>query len=208
MVFYAKPFCELYFLSTTFLKIFALTNYNYEVVAKKIYKYFWHRLLRRTLVQLRFHKQNETSFALLIGYCGDVPAKEVFSLTLQRKQISIMARKIISFIGIVIIPVLLILFFWRKHELNAGSRYTITTTIRQFRTLKSGLIIEHFYFVNNKKYVETYNKNEYLNIIYPNGRYLVKFAKSYPSISEVLWEKPVPDSIKEPPPEGWEHLPF
>jgi hypothetical protein len=120
----------------------------------------------------------------------------------------IMSRKVISYIGLLIIPIFLTIFFWRKYELNKSSRYTITTTVRQYRTLKSGLQIEHFYFVNDKKYVETYNKNEYLNIIYPNGRYLVKFATSYPSVSEVLWEKPVPDSIKESPREGWEHLPF
>ena len=117
-------------------------------------------------------------------------------------------RKYIIYIGLLILPALLIYGSWRKMQLKKYPRYTITTTIRQIRTLKNGLQIEHFYYVNGEKYVERYSKDERLNIAYPNGKYIVRFSSNHPSISEVLWNFPVIYSIKDIPVTGWEENPL
>ena len=117
-------------------------------------------------------------------------------------------RKYIVYIGLLILPALLIYGSWRKTQLKKYPRYAITTTIRQIRTLKNGLQIEHIYYVNGIKYVERYSKDERLNITYPNGKYIVRFSSKYPGISEVLWNFPVRDYIKEIPSNGWDENPL
>jgi hypothetical protein len=62
------------------------------------------------------------------------------------------------------------------------------------------------YSVNRKTYTAFAFKDERLNIVYPNGTYIVKFSKSDPSISEIFWKRPVHDLIK-PPQQGWEKIP-
>lgn len=117
-------------------------------------------------------------------------------------------KKYIVYLGLLIVPLGLYYRFWRKSELEKYPKYTITTTVRQIRTLKNGLQIEHFYYVNGEKYVERYGKDERLNIVYPNGKYIVRFSSKHPGVSEVLWNFPVIDSIKEIPVNGWEENPL
>lgn len=116
-------------------------------------------------------------------------------------------KKYFAYLGLLILPALLIYGFWRKEQLKKYQKYTITTTIRQIRTLKNGLQIEHFYFVEGKKYSHYFSKDERVNIIYPGGRYLLRYSKKNPDISEVLWKYPVPDSIKNAPSNGWDNIP-
>ena len=112
------------------------------------------------------------------------------------------------YLGFLLFPILIFNMFWRKDQLKSNPMYTVTVTVKQIRTLKNGLQIDHYYFVNGEKYEERYSKDERLSIIYPGGRYLVKFSTEHPSVSEVLWNKPVPDSVKEVPINGWETPPF
>lgn len=93
-----------------------------------------------------------------------------------------MKKKWFAYLGFLILPILLINSYWRNLQLKKDPRFTITTTIRQIRTLKNGLQIEHFYYVNNKMYKDTYRKDERLNIIYPNGKYLLRFSLSHPDV--------------------------
>ncbi|MEQ1799904.1 MAG: hypothetical protein ABL872_18250 [Lacibacter sp.] len=116
-------------------------------------------------------------------------------------------KKYLVYLGLLIVPAALTYTFWRKSELEKYPGYTITTTLKQYRTLKNGLQIEHFYFVNGEKFIERYGKDERLNIVYPNGRYLIRFSEKHPSVSEVLWKYPIPDSIKECPSSGWKQIP-
>ncbi len=116
-------------------------------------------------------------------------------------------KKYIVYLGLLIVPLLLYVRFWYRTQLERYPRYTVTTTVKQIRTLKNGLKIEHFYYVNGIKYIERYGKDERLNIIYPNGRYLLRFSEKNPDVSEVLWNYPVPDSIKEVPINGWNVIP-
>lgn len=109
--------------------------------------------------------------------------------------------------GLLIVPAALTYRFWRKSELEKFPKYTITTTLKQYHTSKNGLQIEHFYFVNGEKIIERFGKDERLNIIYPNGRYLVRFSEKHPKVSEVLWKYPIPDSIKIAPLKGWQDIP-
>ncbi len=119
-----------------------------------------------------------------------------------------MRRKLVAIAGFSIVPILLIHGCWRQKQLTENPGYTITTTVKQIRTLKNGLQIRHFYFVNGEKFTDDHNKDERLNIIYPNGKYLVKFSTKHPSISKVIWTKPVPDTLKNIPKEGWKIIPF
>ena len=87
---------------------------------------------------------------------------------------------------------------WRDKQLE-NYRYTVTTTIREFSTLKNGKRIEHTYIVNNKIYTTDYIINTRNKIIVPNGRYLLKYSINHPDISRVIWDEPIPDSLLKVP---------
>ena len=42
---------------------------------------------------------------------------------------------------------------------------------------------------------------------YLHKRFLVQYLKEEENMSEIFLQYPVPDSIKEAPPEGWEKMP-
>lgn len=115
---------------------------------------------------------------------------------------------IFTYFGLAILPALLVYHLWRRHQLAKSYSYTITETKKQISTLKNGLKITHVYYVDGITYNTDYSKNESLDIVYPGARYLVRFSNNRPSISEVLWDKPVPDSIRTAPQKGWRKMPF
>ncbi|MCB9236346.1 MAG: hypothetical protein M9954_13775 [Cyclobacteriaceae bacterium] len=92
----------------------------------------------------------------------------------------------------------------RRLALSGEVRYTIGHTIK-FQLTTSGRDVKYSYIVNGKRYedVATYAYNSQV----PGGRYLVKFSKKHPEISELYQNRRIPLRIKKAPPEGWENWP-
>ncbi|MBN2757122.1 MAG: hypothetical protein JXR51_08100 [Bacteroidales bacterium] len=92
-----------------------------------------------------------------------------------------------------------------RKEVSENPRYTIGITYKASRTAKTGLMVDSYYYVNNIKY-ETWGY--YIDgVKYPNGRYYVKFSAKNPDKSIIMFNKPVPQRIKEAPKEGWNKIP-
>ena len=85
----------------------------------------------------------------------------------------------------------------QRHLLKKFPRYTIGTTTKTYWTVSAGKWVEYFYIVNN---VCLNNDERYNDSQVPGGKYYVKFYVKDPKNSELLQDKPVPDSIKEAPP--------
>ena len=72
----------------------------------------------------------------------------------------------------------------------------------------SGDYVDYVYTVNG---IDYQNSSDYLHDKYgtkaTGGRYYVKYDVTHPQRSDLLQNKPVPDSIKEAPPNGWDKIP-
>ncbi|MBS2099805.1 hypothetical protein [Carboxylicivirga linearis] len=95
--------------------------------------------------------------------------------------------------------------YYFRRSIAENPRYTIGVTTR-FIWLKSGRKIEYSYNVKEQEYkwLGIYKED----IIYPNGRYIVKFSSESPENSKILFNYTVPDTIIEAPSFGWEEWPL
>lgn len=92
-----------------------------------------------------------------------------------------------------------------KKERNLKSKYTIGIVIKISPLSKSGYNLKHIYKINHILYKSSRIIDEKEN--YLNKRFYVKFESDNPNNCEILLDKPVHDSIKEAPPEGWDKIP-
>jgi hypothetical protein len=95
---------------------------------------------------------------------------------------------------------------WNRHLLKTYPHYTIGTTIQTYWTFASGKQLEYGYTVNNKYYKNSDSYDDKSKV--PGGKCFVKLYVNDPNISEILQDKPVPDSIKIAPPQGWKEIPY
>jgi len=119
-------------------------------------------------------------------------------------------ERILDIIGISI--VLAIFLYWiimdiyEKKVLKEDYRFTIATIIDRYFPAEGGPDVDYSYYVNNKSYIGSYQ-----SVMKPSvqlhKRYYIKFYPKDPNIANILFDMPVPDSIKEAPDEGWEVLP-
>ena len=94
---------------------------------------------------------------------------------------------------------------WRQHQISIYKRYTIGITIKTYWTISNGKRVDFRYTVKNNAYE---NEDMYgYECKVPNGRYFVKYDTKDPSISKLIQNEPVPDSIKVSPPDGWKEIP-
>ena len=96
-------------------------------------------------------------------------------------------------------------YFINNDTLEENHKYSICTVSR-FEGIKGGFSVGYSFNVLNSEYtvgeiVQVGNKG----II--GKRYFVMFYPPNPQNSKILIDKPVPDSIKEAPPEGWDKIP-
>lgn len=130
-------------------------------------------------------------------------ANKLFTKRLNKRQ-AIFARYLIAII--LSIP-FIIYAVWRSNSLKRNARYTIGITGDTFLTTMSGTQIEYSYIVQYNNYRHSEN---YLNDTIKSGcqcRFYVKYDVKHPKISELLQNKPVPDSVKSAPPNGWDKIP-
>lgn len=96
----------------------------------------------------------------------------------------------------------------QKKERDAFKRYTIGTTITDHNNIKGGMVVDYEYFFDRSKYVKSISTSKWL-IDRPNthgARYYVRFAYTDPSNAEMLFNRPVPDSIINSPDSGWAYM--
>jgi hypothetical protein len=108
----------------------------------------------------------------------------------------------------VIFPLLLLYGVWRCNKLSATDvRYTEGRTLRRLSTFKSGREIEYSYNVGGQRY-NGYGADDYrISIIVPDGRYLVKYSGSAPSVSEIEWVHSLNGKRNSVPDTGWNEFP-
>lgn len=89
----------------------------------------------------------------------------------------------------------------KQTELESNGRYTIGETHGQ-----NGKFIRYTFKVERKEFSSEYPILKFSPLV-NGGRYYVKYLPSDLSISEIYWDKPVPDHIVEAPLEGWSRIP-
>lgn len=111
--------------------------------------------------------------------------------------------------NIVFFLILLSPLFWyiyyKNHPVKQGN-YTIGYVTRIYWPLVSHKSIMYSYIIKNKEYI---NSTVYNSEIKPEvgKRYLIQFSNEDYSFSDIFQDIPVPDSIKNAPPNGWKELP-
>ena len=121
-----------------------------------------------------------------------------------------MNKKKINLIGVIIFSFIIISLVIKNvienHSLNENSNYTVGKIKGIEPNIKSGYRIIFIYYVQGKKYeafAGIYKKNKSMI----GTRYYVKFSPSNPKNCKILLDKPVPDRIKDIPPDGWKCIP-
>ncbi|WP_187264282.1 hypothetical protein [Pontibacter beigongshangensis] len=125
---------------------------------------------------------------------------------LSSKQKKWILNKLIP--GIIFFGTLIVVGYiaWRRNNLlEEYPRYTIGTTTETYWTSASGKKLRYKYKVGGKIYT---GSNHYEDKTQVPARYFVWFSEVDPEVARILQDKPVPDTIKVAPPDGWKKLPL
>lgn len=110
--------------------------------------------------------------------------------------------------------ILLLLFaviflsFWNKNNLHSNHKFTVGKTFKISYSSYGGDDLFFYYNVGGKRFESTMLSDGY----YPEKKHLhkrfyVMYDPDDPQNSELQIAFPVPDSIIEAPPEGWDKIP-
>ena len=97
-------------------------------------------------------------------------------------------------------------FFINEPKLREKGKYTIGI-IYDYSQHKGGATIYYEYKAENKLYYSNAGAGWKEKESLLEKRFLVRYVYDEIDLSEILLEHPVPDSIKEAPPEGWKKKP-
>ncbi|MBN2757119.1 MAG: hypothetical protein JXR51_08085 [Bacteroidales bacterium] len=115
--------------------------------------------------------------------------------------------KTIFIIGILSIIIYIIIKSQYESKKRADNpQYTIGLIINVRARAKLSVALEYSFKVNYEGYKSIRGIEKY-NTKLIGKRFYVKFESGNPDNCEILLDKPVPDSIKEAPPEGWAKIP-
>ncbi len=103
---------------------------------------------------------------------------------------------------------LMLFALWRYHRINQDIRYTIATTTKRISTPRNNAQIEYIFSVSGVNYKGYAPDLVQYQIKFPGGRYYLKFPFKSPVSNEILWDRPVPDSLRIAPVAGWKDLPL
>jgi hypothetical protein len=95
---------------------------------------------------------------------------------------------------------------WRLHRVSNDIRYTVATTIGRLATPRNPNQIAYEFSINRKLYYGTSSTMPNNPVEFFHGRYYIRVPLKSPGASQILWEKPVPDSVIARA-EGWVQLP-
>lgn len=104
-------------------------------------------------------------------------------------------------VGLIIV-LTLVYISTKRSKLRTDGKYTIGITIG-----RNGKFIKYKFNVQGKDLLSEYPSLKF-NPEANGGRYFVKYSSSDLTVSEIYWDKPVPDYIMEAPPEGWTSIPL
>lgn len=124
---------------------------------------------------------------------------------MDKNKINKISKYILIGFGLLVVGSFMRDIFIYGPRLREKGRYTIGI-VYDYSQYKGGASIYYEYKVGNKLYysntaVGGIKKNKLLE-----KRFLVKYVEGE-DLSKILLEYPVPDSIKEAPPEGWKKKP-
>lgn len=118
-------------------------------------------------------------------------------------------KKILNIAGIiffiVIITMVILKYFFNKDTLEKNHKYSVCVVTR-FEGVKGGFSVGYTFNVDHSENIVSEIVQEGNKSVI-GKRFYVMFYPSNPKNSKVLLNKPVPDSIKEAPPEGWDKIP-
>lgn len=111
-------------------------------------------------------------------------------------------------IGAIIIGIILYRYLVLLPKFEQQGRYTIGKLNKLGFTKSSGYYTFFTYSVNDKDFKER-SGIEYNDFIKEDigKRFLILYIENEESLSNILLQYPVPDSIKSTPPNGWKELP-
>jgi citrate synthase I len=125
---------------------------------------------------------------------------------MDKNKINKISKYILIGFGLLVVGSFMRDIFIYGPRLREKGRYTIGI-VYDYSQYKGGASIYYEYKVGNKLYynntaVGGIKKNKLLE-----KRFLVRYVYDDIDLSEILLVYPVPDSIKEAPPEGWKKKP-
>ena len=97
-------------------------------------------------------------------------------------------------------------FFINVPKLREKGKYTVGI-IYDYSQHKGGATIYYEYKAENKLYYSNAGAGWKEKESLLEKRFLIKYVEGEENRSRILLEYPVPDSIKEAPPEGWKKMP-
>ena len=124
---------------------------------------------------------------------------------MDNNKINKISKYILIGFGLLVVGIFMKDLFMDQPKLREKGRYTIGYIYKYRKRLKGADISYYKYNVRNKLWYGSTIDGESEELIHK--RFLVKYVEGEEDISRILPEYPVPDSIKEAPPEGWKKIP-
>lgn len=115
-------------------------------------------------------------------------------------DINKISKYILIGLGLLVVGIFMKDLFIDQPKLREKGRYTIGYIYKYRKRLKGADISYYKYNVRNKLWYGSTIDGESEELIHK--RFLVKYVEGEEDLSEILLVYPVPDSIKEAPPEG------
>ena len=124
---------------------------------------------------------------------------------MDNNKINKISKYILIGFGLLVVGTFIKDFFINQPKLREKGKYTIGI-IYDYSQYKGGATIYYEYKAENKLYYSNAGAGGKEKESLLEKRFLVKYVEGE-DLSKILLEYPVPDSIKQAPPEGWEKLP-
>ena len=125
---------------------------------------------------------------------------------MDNNKINKISKYILIGFGVLVIGSFMRDIFIYGPRLREKGKYTIGI-IYDYSQHKGGATIYYEYKAENKLYYSNAGAGWKEKESLLEKRFLVKYVEGEKDISRILLEYPVPDSIKEAPPEGWKKKP-
>lgn len=123
---------------------------------------------------------------------------------MDKNKINKISKYTLIGLGLLVVGIFMKDLFMDQPKLREKGRYTIGYIYKYRKRLKGADISYYKYNVRNKLWYGSTIDGESEELIHK--RFLVKYVEGE-DLSKILLEYPVPDSIKEAPPEGWKKMP-
>jgi hypothetical protein len=104
------------------------------------------------------------------------------------------------------LTVVLFKIFYDDYRISSNHKYCIGITKGWKRTGKGPTV--YFEYTIGGEVFKSSAKSGKDTVILNDGKYFVKFLPSDPSVSRIMWDKPVPACIGGSPSDGWTKIPM